>query len=141
MTDQPPLIFGPKLGGLYPVNLAAKEAVKALGSQVTVKLSGMSRNQRRRSLYWIVTGKVTEIMNETQGFTFTEQDMHDIIRKKLGYYDETTLPSGDIHQRLKSTNDRNMSEQERAEFTTRAFTKYASWLGISVEDLTQEETP
>lgn len=139
MTDQPPLIFGPKLGGLYPVNLAAKEAVKALNSQVTVKLSGMSRNQRRRSLYWIVTGKVTEIMNDTQGYDLTEKDMHDIIRKKLGYYTETTLPSGDIYQKLTSTSDRKMNEQDRAVFTSRAFATYANWLGIPVEDLTREE--
>ncbi len=138
MADEAPLIFAPRLGMLAPVNPAAREALKALDGQCVVKITRATRNQRRRSLYWIVTGIVAGILNDLHGLTLSDQDLHDIIRKKLGLFDELTLPSGDVHVKLRSTSDRAMAEPERAAFTTKAFETYERWTGIPVDTLTRE---
>jgi len=138
MAEQAPLIFAPRLGGLYPVNPAAREAMKGVAGQVTIKITRATRNQRRRSLYWVVTGIVADLLNDMHQMTLTENDLHDMIRKKLGYYDEINLPSGDVHIKLRSTSDKAMAEPERAVFTDRAFKVYSAWLGVPVDTLIEE---
>lgn len=138
MRDEAPLIFARKLGGLFPVNAAARDAVSAIDGQCVVKITKATRNQRRRALYWVVTQIVTDALNDMNGTTLTEADMHDIIRKKLGYYDEVRLPSGAVHIKYHSTSDRKMAEPDRAKFMERAFAVYSRWLGVPVETLTTE---
>lgn len=138
MSNAPPLIFAKRLGGLHPVNPAAREAVQGIDGQCVVKITRANRNQRRRSLYWIVTGIVAQAMNDMHELTLTDQDMHDIIRKKLGYFTANKLPSGDIYYKLRSTSDKAMNEAERAAFTTKAFKVYSQWLGVPIETLTAE---
>lgn len=138
MSDLAPLIFEPRLGMLSPVNPAARDAVQALEGRCTVKLTRTAGNQRRRGLYWIVTGIVADLLNDAHGLTLTDDDLHDIIRKKLRMYDEITLPSGDKYRKLKSTKNRAMTEPERAAFTDKAFKVYALWTRVDVETLRRE---
>ena len=138
MADTPPLIFAKRLGGLMPVNPAAREAMKGIDGQCVVKITRANRNQRRRSLYWIVTGIVADLLNDMHGLSLTDADLHDIIRDKLGMYEDTVLPSGDVHRKRKSTSDKAMAEPERAAFTDKAFAVYSQWIGVPVETLTDE---
>ncbi len=138
MADEAPLIFEPRLGMLSPVNPAAREAMEAIQGRVSIKVSGMRRNQRRRGLYWIVTGLVADLLNDAHDLALTDNDLHDIIRKKLRLYDEVTLPSGEVHIKLRSTSDKAMTEAERADFTTRAFDVYSKWTGVEVDVLRRE---
>lgn len=138
MTDTPPLIFAKRLGGLFPVNPAAHEAIKAIDGQCVVKVTRATRNQRRRSLYWIVTGIVAGVLNDMHGLTLTDEDLHKIVRKKLGYVQEIPLPSGEVYTKYRSTSDRSMTEPERAEFMNKAFAVYSQWIGVPVEDLVRE---
>lgn len=138
MTDEAPLIFAQRLGGLFPVNAAAKEAVKAIHGQCTVKIGKATRNQRRRSLYWVVCSIVVGLLNDLHDLTLSDQDLHDITRRKVGLYDEVTLPSGEIHIKLRSTSDRAMQEPERAAYTDKAFTMWSKWVGVPVDTLARE---
>lgn len=138
MTDKPPLIFTAKLGMLAPVNAAARAAVAACVGDVTVQIKRAAKNQRRRSLYWVVAEIVTGIMNDLHGLDMTEQELHDQTRKRLGMVTTITLPSGAIIERLHSTSDAAMQEPERAAYTTKAFALWARWTGVPVETLTAE---
>ena len=138
MTDKPPLIFTAKLGMLAPVNAAARAAVAACVGDVTVQIKRATKNQRRRSLYWVVAEIVTGIMNDLHGLDMTEQELHDQTRKRLGMVTPITLPSGAVIERLHSTSDAAMQEPERAAYTTKAFALWARWTGVPVETLTAE---
>ena len=138
MADTPPLIFARRLGGLFPVNLAAKEAVAAIEGQCAVKITRATRNQKRRSLYWVLASIVAEALNDMHGLTLTDQDLHDITRDKLGLGYDVELPSGDVLHKRKSTSDRSMPEPERTAYTTKAFNLWSRWIGVPVEVLTRE---
>lgn len=138
MSDKAPLIFAKRLGGLFPVNPAARAAVEAVQGQCVVKITRATRNQRRRAKYWIVAEIVAGLLNDAHGLTLTDDDLHDITRKKLGLVDRVTLPSGEVHERLRSTGDRAMQEPERAAYTTKAFAVWSAWVGVPVETLTSE---
>lgn len=137
-ADEAPLLFEPKLGMLSPVNPAAREAVQHIQGRCVVKITGARRNQRRRALYWIVTGIVADLLNDAHGLALTDNELHDIIRTKLNMFDEITLPSGEIYRKLHSTSDRAMTEPERAAFTNKAFEIYSRWTGVETETLRRE---
>lgn len=138
MSEAPPLIFERRIGGLFPVNPAAREAVSAIYGKVTIKITKANRNQRRRALYWITAGIVADALNDVHGLNLTEAELHDITRRKLGLFDEIALPSGDMHVRYKSTADKAMAEPERAAFTDKAFRLWSRWIGVPVDVLTSE---
>lgn len=138
MPDKAPLIFEPRLGGLFPANRAAEEAMREIRGRVSVKLSGGIANQRRRGLYWAVASLVVPILNDVHTMTLTEDDLHDITRDKLGVVEEIPLPSGELHKRRRSTSNRAMNEADRAEYTTRALQLWATWTGIDVTTLRNE---
>lgn len=138
MADDAPLIFAARLGGLFPVNMAAKAAMQGIDGQCVVKVTRATRNQRRRSLYWVVASTVAELLNDMHDLTLTDNDLHDITRDKLGAVDEIELPSGEVFKRRKSTSDRAMPEPERAAYTDKAFKLWSRWVGIDVDTLTHE---
>lgn len=138
MSDKPPLIFTAKLGMLAPVNAAARAAVAACVGDVTVQIKRATKNQRRRSLYWIVADLVAGIMNDLHSLDMTEVELHKQTLKRLGYVTYLTLPSGDRIERVQSTSDAAMQEPERAAYTTKAFATWARWTGVAVETLTAE---
>lgn len=138
MSDTPPLIFETRLGMLKPSNRAAEEAMREIKGKVRVEIKGGVANQRRRGLYWSVAALVVPILNDLHSMTLDEQDLHDITRKKLRFYDEQRLPSGEIHYKLKSTSNRAMNEADRAAFTDRALHLWSTWTGVDVTTLRQE---
>jgi hypothetical protein len=138
VADETPLFFTVRLGGLFPANVAAEEAMSEIKGRVSVKISGGKANQRRRGLYWSVASLVVPLLNQAYDLTLDEDDLHDITRDKLKLYDEIKLPSGDVHRKRKSTSNRKMNEAERAAYTTRALELWSTWTGVPVETLFDE---
>ena len=138
MSDKSPLYFTRRLGMLVPANRAAEEALKDVNGTVRVTMTGGKGNQRRRGLYWVTVGLVVPILNQMHQMTLTEDDMHDIMRDKFRMYDETVLPSGEVHRKRWSTSDRAMSEPDRAEYLNKCLSVWSTWTGIDVTTLREE---
>lgn len=138
MADRAPLLFDTRLGGLFPANATAEEAMREIKGRVVVKITGGKANQRRRSLYWCVASLVVPLLNQAHSLTLSEDDLHDITRTKLGLFDEIRLPSGDVHRKLRSTSNRAMNEADRAAYTTRALDLWSTWTGVDVTTLREE---
>ena len=138
MSDKAPLFFDTRLGGLFPTNLAAQNAMQEVKGRVRVTMTGGKANQARRGLYWSVAALVAPLLNDLHGMTIDDDDLHDITRDKLKLYDEITLPSGDVHKKRRSTKNRAMNEADRAEYTTKALELWSRWTGINVATLHQE---
>jgi hypothetical protein len=138
MVDEAPLLFDTRLGGLFPANAAAEEAMREIKGRVGVKISGGKANQRRRSLYWLVAALVVPLLNQKYELTLDDDDLHDITRTKLKLYNEFKLPSGDVHRKLRSTSNRKMNEADRAAYTTKAFELWSTWTGVEVTTLCSE---
>jgi hypothetical protein len=136
--DDAPLFFDAKLGGLFPGNAAAEEAMREIKGRVAVKITGGKANQRRRSLYWLVAALVVPLLNQRYQLTLDDDDLHDITRTKVKLFDEIKLPSGEVHRRLRSTSNRRMNEADRAAYTTKAFELWSMWTGVDVVTLTSE---
>lgn len=137
-ADTPPLLFEARLGMLKPANRVAKEAMREVKGKVRVEIKGGIANQRRRGLYWSVAALVVPLLNEANRLTLDEQDLHDVTRIKLRLFDEITLPSGDVHRKLKSTSNRAMNEADRAAFTDKALHLWSTWVGVDVTTLRHE---
>lgn len=138
MKDSAPLYFNARLGGLFPANAAAENAMREIKGRVRCSITGGKANQRRRGLYWSVASLVVPLLNEAHGLTLDEDDLHDITRDKLKLYDEIGLPSGDVHHKRKSTSNRAMNEAERSAYTTRALELWSTWTGVDVTTLQRE---
>lgn len=138
MADSAPMFFDVRLGGLFPANAKAEEAMREIKGRVRVEISGGKANQRRRGLYWLVCSLVVPLLNERFTMTLDEDDLHDITRDKLKLFDEITLPSGEVHRKRRSTKNRAMNEAERAEFTDKALALWSTWTGVDVETLRRE---
>jgi hypothetical protein len=138
MSDDAPLFFEARLGGLFPANAKAEEAMQEIKGRVSVKITGGRANQRRRSLYWSVASLVVPLLNQAHQLTLDEDDLHDITRRKLKLYDEIKLPSGEVYLKLKSTSNRAMNEADRAAYTTRALELWSMWTGVDVTTLRNE---
>lgn len=138
MTDKAPLYFERRLGMLYPANRAAEDAMREISGTVRVTMTGGKANQRRRSLYWVLVSIVTPILNDMHNMTLTDDDLHDIMRDKLGMYQEMTLPSGEVHRKRHSTSNRAMNEADRADYLNKCIAIWSTWTGIDVSTLTAE---
>ena len=138
MADKAPLLFDARLGGLFPANRAAEEALREIKGRVRCTITGGKANQRRRGLYWLCAALVAPLLNQQYNLTLDEDDLHDITRDKLKLFDEIKLPSGDIHRKRRSTSNRAMNEADRAEFTDRALALWSTWSGVDVTTLRRE---
>ncbi len=132
------MMFEARLGGLFPTNRVAEEAMAEISGRVRVTITGGKGNQRRRGLYWKLLDLVTPLLNDRYSMTLTEQDCHEIMRVKFRMFDETTLPSGDVHRKLWSTSDRAMNEADRAEYLNKCLSTWSTWLGIDPQTLVSE---
>lgn len=138
MTDKAPLYFEARLGMLKPANRAAEEAMREITGTVRATITGGKANQRRRSLYWVLVGIVTPILNDMHNMTLTDDDLHDIMRDKLGMFEEVMLPSGETHRKRWSTSNRAMNEADRADYLNNCIVIWSKWTGIDVSTLTAE---
>lgn len=137
MADEAPLIFERRLGGLFPANPAAEQALSAVQGRVRVKITRTQGNNKRLALYWIVLGIAAPMLDE-QAPGLTDELLHKVLKDRAGLVKIVTLPSGDIIKDYDSVSFAKMTEPERAKFIDWAFSTLSSWLGVSVEDLTRE---
>jgi hypothetical protein len=137
MSDQAPLFFDRRLGGLFPANPAAEQALSAVQGRVRVKITRTQGNNKRLALYWIALGIAAPMLDEVAP-GLTENLLHNVIKDRLGLVRVVTLPSGDTIKDYESISFHKMTEPERAKFIDAAFRLLSSWLGVPVETLTAE---
>lgn len=137
MADEIPLFFERRLGGLFPVNPAAESALAAVTGKVRVKITRTQGNNKRIALYWIVLGIAAPMLDE-QAPGITDDLLHKVLKDRRGLVKIVTLPSGEQVKDYDSISFSTMTEPERAAFITWAFDTLSKWLGVSVEELTQE---
>jgi hypothetical protein len=137
MADEAPMIFERRLGGLFPTNPAAEKALAAVQGRVRVKLTRTQGNNKRIALYWIVLGIAAPMLDE-QAPGLTDQLLHNVLKDRAGLVKVVTLPSGEQIKDYDSISFHKMTEPERAKYIDWAFATLSSWLGVSVEELTNE---
>jgi hypothetical protein len=137
VSDEAPLYFEKRLGGLFPANPAAEKALQAVAGKVRVKITRTHGNNRRLSLYWIVLGLAAPMLDE-QAPGLTDDLLHKVLKDRAGLVKVVTLPSGQEIKDYDSISFHTMTEVERAKFIDWAFSTLSSWLGVDVETLTKE---
>ena len=137
MADAPPLLFERRLGGLFPSNPAAEQALSAVAGRVRVKITRTQGNNKRLALYWIVLGIAAPMLDEVAP-GLTDKLLHNVLKDRAGLVKVVTLPSGDKIKAYDSISFHTMTEVERAGFIDFAFTTLSKWLGVSVDELTKE---
>ena len=137
MSDQPPLFFERRLGGLFPACPAAEKALSAAQGRVRVKITRTQGNNKRIALYWIVLGIAAPMLDEVAP-GLTDKLLHNVLKDRYGLIRIVKLPSGEEIKDYESISFASMTEPERAAFIDFAFTTVSKWLGVSVEELTRE---
>jgi hypothetical protein len=137
MADTPPLIFERRLGGLFPANPAAEQALSAVQGRVRVKLTRTQGNNKRIALYWVVLGIAAPMLDEVAP-GLTDNLLHKVLKDRYGLVRIVKLPSGEEIKDYDSISFHKMTEVERAAFITWAFETLSKWLGVSVDELTNE---
>jgi len=139
MTDTPPLLFRPHLGGLRPANPAAEKAFAALdkAAPVRIEIKRTRGNAGRMAVYWITLAKAAPVLSEMcQGDALDEALLHRVLKDRRGLFTETVLPSGEIIKNYDSISFHKMTEPERSEYVSWAFETLAKWIGCTVDELT-----
>jgi hypothetical protein len=137
MADAPPLLFERRLGGLFPANPAAEQALSAVQGKVRVKITRTQGNNKRIALYWVVLGLCAPMLDE-QAPGLTDNLLHKVLKDRAGLVKVVKLPSGQEIKDYDSISFHTMTEPERAEYIDFAFKTLSSWLGVSVEELNKE---
>ncbi len=139
MSDEAPLFFEKRLGGLFPASPAAERAMEAVTGRVRVKITRSQGNNRRIALYWIVLGIVAPMLSEQcEGDAMDDDMLHRILKDRRGLFTTTTLPSGEVVKNYNSISFATMTEPERAKYIDWCFATMSKWLGVDVETLTAE---
>lgn len=138
MSEQAPLLFAKQLGSLRPMNKAAEAALKAVEGTCRVRITKVSRNQRRRAYYWILLSVAAQALHDRHDIDLDAELLHDVLKRKLGLGTEIVLPSGEVVFKPRSTSDKAMSEVERAAWLDRVSMALARWLGVPVQTLLDE---
>jgi hypothetical protein len=137
VADKPPLMFTRRLGGLFPANTAAEQAMKAIDGTVRVELKSMRGNARRNALYWACLGVAVPMLDEkVPGLTVDL--LHKVLKDRRGLVRIVTLPSGEQVKDYDSISFAKMTEVERASFIDWALGAVSSWLGCDVTELKRE---
>lgn len=137
MADTPPLFFERRLGGLFPVGVAAEKALATVQGRVRVKITRTQGNNKRLALYWIVLGIAAPMLDEVAP-GLTDQLLHNVLKDRYGLVRVVRLPSGAEVKDYDSVSFAKMTEPERAAFIDWSFATLSKWLGVPVETLTKE---
>jgi hypothetical protein len=137
MSEEAPLFFVRKLGGLFPACPAAEKALAAVNGRVRVKITRTQGNNKRIALYWIVLGLAAPMLDE-QAPGLTDSLLHKVLKDRYGLVKVVKLPSGQEIKDYDSISFHQMTENERAAYIDWSFTTLSKWLGVSVEELTKE---
>jgi hypothetical protein len=137
MADEVPLIFERRLGGLFPANPAAEQALAAVTGKVRVKITRTHGNNKRLSLYWITLGLAAPMLDE-QAPGLTDSLLHKVLKDRYGLVKVVKLPSGQEIKDYDSISFHQITENERSAYIDWSFKTLSSWLGVDVETLTKE---
>lgn len=137
MSEQAPLIFERRLGGLFPASEAAEQALSSVNGRVRVKITRTSGNNKRIALYWVVLGLAAPMLDEVAP-GITADLLHKVLKDRRGLVRVVTLPSGEEIKAYDSISFHTMTEPERAAFIDWSFDVLSRWLGVSVEELVKE---
>ena len=139
MADKAPLMFQPRLGGLFPANAAARTALEALTGPVRVELKQTRGNVRRMGLYWSVLHLAAPILSDRiEGDPIDENMLHKVLKDRRGLFREVVLPSGEVWKDYDSISFHKMTEDERAAYVTWALEVLSRWIGIDATTLRRE---
>jgi hypothetical protein len=137
MPDEAPLLFERRLGGLFPANDAAEQALAAIQGKVRVRITRTQGNNKRIALYWVTLGIAAPMLDEIAP-GINANLLHQVLKDRAGLYRVVKLPSGQEIRDYDSISFHSMTEPERAAYIDGAFKMLASWLGVSVDELTNE---
>ncbi|MEO1169638.1 MAG: hypothetical protein AAFW97_13100 [Pseudomonadota bacterium] len=141
MPDKPPLLVRRAFGALRPTNSVTESAILAYPEDAVlrVKITKASGNTKRNALYWVVLAVFCEHMAERLPGA-TPAAMHRKLKRDLGLAAPiVSAKTGEIiDYDYESISFNSMPEHERSEYVNAAFDKLASWLGCTVQELTQE---
>lgn len=142
MGDKEPLLFRSQLGTLRPINGAAEEALKAIGSDapVRVEIKRTAGNTRRMAWYWVMLKIALENLEDAFDGPVTTKALHHWLKREAGIAKPvTSRKTGEIIDwDYDSISFHNMPENERAEFIDFASKKLAVRLGVDPHVLTTE---
>jgi hypothetical protein len=138
MADEAPLIFERVFGSLKPVNGAAIAAVNAIEGRCVVKVTKLTRNQRRRAWYWVMLDVVAEVLADSTGTPWDAETLHDDLRDTLKLVTPLKTPSGRAVNKRRSTSDKMMTEIDRARWTDRVATYLSRQIGCEISQLIDE---
>ncbi|HYI40037.1 MAG TPA: hypothetical protein VE053_06935 [Allosphingosinicella sp.] len=137
MADSPPLLFQKRLGGLFPANPAAEQAMAAVDGRVRVEIKSMRGNAKRNALYWSCLSVAVPMLDE-KAPGLTVDLLHKVLKDRAGLVRVIELPSGEKVKDYESISFAKMTEPERAGFIDFGLKTVSSWLGVPVEDLLKE---
>lgn len=137
MSDEAPLHFERRLGGLFPANEAAERALAAVEGKVRVRITRTRGNNKRIALYWITLGLAAPMLDEVAPGINADL-LHKVLKDRFGLVKIVTLPSGEQIKDYDSISFHAMTEVERAKYIDWSFQTLSRWLGVSVEELTNE---
>jgi hypothetical protein len=139
--DDPPLFMVKEFGNvLKPRNEYADKALGALavGTEVKIKFTRVTANQRRRGFYWCMLNVAAEVLRDSTDQPWDEEVLHDELKRMLRLGTVLTTPSGREIFKPQSTSDRAMSEPERARWTDRCATALSTMLQVPITTLMDE---
>jgi len=139
-AEKPHLIFAKHFGSLRPVNEPARDALAAMkdGTQIRVRITRMTANQRRRGFMWVMLSLAAKVMTDQTGDPWDAELLHYEAKRALKLGKHLYTPSGREIFKPASTADRAMDESERARWVDRLGMALSHWLGMPVEDFMQE---
>ena len=139
-TDKAPFVFAKHRGALYPVNHAAKDLMTSIrdGTQVNVKVTRMTANQKRRAFYFVMLHVAAEKLKDATERPWDAELLHDTLKETLRLGETWETPSGKKIFKKRSTSDRAMSEPDRARWTDRCAETLSTWLQVPMKDLMDE---
>lgn len=142
MADKEPLLFRVQLGTLRPINGAAEEALKAIGSNapVRVEIKRTSGNTKRLAFYWVMLKIALENLEDAFDGPVTTKALHRWLKREAGIATPIiSRKTGEIVDwDYDSISFHTMPENERAEFIDFASKKLAARLGVDPHVLMTE---
>jgi hypothetical protein len=120
-------------GSLIPANddaLAFLEKI-AIGELVTLKLD-QPRSLAELRFYWAMLNHVGDAIGSTK------DELHDELRRHLGYYREFKRKNGEACIELLSTSFPEMTQADYHDYVVKARETLASHVGMTVDELSDE---
>ena len=125
------------MGGLFPANKAADDAMAAIQGRVRIEIKRTRGNVARNGLYWSRLALAAPMLSEKAPGLTTDL-LHKVLKDRYGLVKLITLPSGEIVKDYESTSFAKMTEVDRMAFVDWSLETLSKWLGVDVTTLRRE---